>query len=257
MDYIYETHMHTVEASACSDTPGRDYIDFMMTAGYSGMIVTDHFFSGNSCIPRSLPWEERVERYCSGYEHALSAAEGKDFTVLFGIEYNFECDEYLLYGVGKDWLLRNPDILSCSRKEVYDTVHEAGGIMVHAHPYRERYYISTIHLMPSVCDGVEIYNAENPDWQNALGYQYAGEHGFLPAAGSDIHHLTQRRMGGMRFPYPIATIEEYVLAFQSGDGTPVCCRDVTDPAEHFRPVDTVREFTVVTQAPTLPVVLHD
>ena len=256
MSYIYETHLHTVEASACSDTPGRDYVKFMIAAGYSGMIVTDHFFNGNSCIPRDLPWADRVERYCSGYEHARAAAAGSDLTVLFGIEYNFECDEYLIYGPDKDWLLRNPDILFQSREEVYATVHAAGGIMVHAHPYRERHYIQTIHLTPSICDGAEIFNAGNPPWQDALAYHYAREHRFLPSAGSDIHHLTQKYMGGMQFPYRIETIRDYVKAYLTGDGTPVFRRDVTDPGEPFRPVKEATELTTITKSPELPVVMH-
>ena len=254
--YIYETHLHTREASACSNTPATAYIDYMISAGYSGMIVTDHFFTGNSSIPKDLPWEERVDRYCRGYERAKKAASGKDFTVLFGIEYNFEGDEYLLYGVDKTWLLENPDILTKSRTEVYKTVHQYGGIMVHAHPYRDRYYLSTIHLTPSVSDGAEIYNAGNPPWQDALAYRYVKEHSFLPSAGSDIHHLTQHTMGGMRFPYPIKTIQDYVRAFSAGDGTPVFCKDVTDPNEQFRPVEEEPMFTVISQQPRLPVVFH-
>ena len=268
MDYIYETHMHTSEASACAGTPGRDYIEYMIAAGYSGMIVTDHFFNGNSRVPRDLPWADRIEQYCSGYEHAREAAEVVNavrikgnanadlFTVLFGVEYNFECDEYLIYGIDKDWLLRNPDILSQSRKEVYDTVHAAGAIMVQAHPYRERGYIEKIHLTPDICDGAEIFNAGNPPWQDALAYQYATEHSFLPSAGSDIHRLGQHYMGGMQFPYRIETIDDYVRAFLSGDGTPVFCRDVTDPKARFRPVVDEPELTVPTKRPSLPVVFH-
>ena len=80
MKYVYETHLHTVEASACARTKGEDYIDYMKGLGYSGIIVTDHFFTGNSCVPRDLSWEERVNIYCSGYEHALEKA-GKQYKV--------------------------------------------------------------------------------------------------------------------------------------------------------------------------------
>ena len=44
MPYIYETHMHTNQASACGRSPGKDYIQKYMDAGYSGIIITDHFF---------------------------------------------------------------------------------------------------------------------------------------------------------------------------------------------------------------------
>ena len=91
--YLYETHLHTKGVSACGSSEPEDYIEVYKRAGYTGLIVTDHFFNGNSGIESSLPWEEKVCKYCSGYERALAAAKGKDFDVFFGIEYNFQGDE--------------------------------------------------------------------------------------------------------------------------------------------------------------------
>ncbi len=256
MQYIYETHLHTTEASRCSSTPAEDYIEYMSGIGYSGMIVTDHFFNGNSCIPRELPWKDRVELYCKGYEHALAAAKGYDFNVMFGVEFNFEGDEYLLYGIDKDWLKENECIMDYSREAVYKMVHDAGAIMIHAHPYRERGYLSAIHLDPGVSDGAEVYNSGNPDYQNALGYQYAKEQGLLMSAGSDIHAFPQIAMGGMSFPYKISSIQEYVKAFMAGDGTPVYRIDPRDERTEFEDVESADFLTVITREPELPVFWH-
>ncbi len=71
MSYIYETHLHTTAASACARSAGSEYISFYKNLGYDGIItVTDHFFNGNCCVPENLPWEERVDIFCSGYEDA-------------------------------------------------------------------------------------------------------------------------------------------------------------------------------------------
>ncbi len=253
--YIFETHLHTIEGSACSSTLGVNYIDYMKKLGYSGIIVTDHFFNGNSAVPKDLPWEKRVELYCKGYEHARAAA-GDDFVVLFGIEYNFEGDEYLLYGVDKNWLLTNPDIMEKDRYEVYKTVHEAGAIMIHAHPYRERDYLKAIHLTKNVCDGAEVYNASNPDYQNALGYQYAVENNMRMAAGSDIHNFGLKNMGGMGFEHPIRTIEEYVEAFMAGEGIPLYKSDALDPSAEFKPVSGNAALTNPVKEPYLEVIYH-
>ena len=43
--------------------------------GYTGIIVTDHFFNGNTTVPRDLPWEERVELFCKGYENAKAKGD--------------------------------------------------------------------------------------------------------------------------------------------------------------------------------------
>ncbi len=256
MNYIYETHLHTVEGSACSPTPATDYIEYMSEIGYAGIIVTDHFFNGNSCVPKNLPWDKRVELYCKGYEHALNEAKGTDFTVMFGIEFNFEGDEYLLYGVDKKWLLENERIMTMSREEVFNTVHQGGGIMIQAHPYRERYYLSAIHLTPSVCDGAEVYNASNPDYQNALGYQYAKERNFRGSAGSDIHAFPMKAMGGLSFPYKINSIDEFVTAFMKGDGTPVYKINPEEKNSEFLPVSEKASLTEVSQREELPVIWH-
>ena len=254
MAYIYETHLHTIEGSACSDTPAKDYIEHMIKIGYSGMIVTDHFFNGNTAVPRNLPWPEWVNQYCLGYEHAFEAAKGKDFTVLFGIEFCYEGDEYLVYGVDKKWLMDRPNIMAVSRKELYEEVHKVGGIMLQAHPYRERGYLNAIRLDPVDVDGSEGFNAENPDYQNALCYQYGKEHNFLMSGGSDIHHLNQKHMGGTSFPYKIETIQDFVKGFLAGDGTMVYMRDIDAPDARFLPVSECKELTTPTQDPTLPVI---
>ena len=256
MEYIYETHLHTREGSACSPTPPEVYIEYMIKCGYSGFIVTDHFFNGNSCIPKDWPWEKRVDQYCRGYEIAKAAAEGTELNVMFGIEYNFQGDEYLLYGINKNWILDNEDIMGKSRHEVYELVHQAGGIMIQAHPYRERGYLSEIHLTPSVSDGAEVYNSGNPDWQNALGYQYARKQNLRMSAGSDIHALSVISMGGMSFPYKINSIQEYIDAFMKGDGTPVFKVAPKSEDSRFIKVEDSKSLTEISEKVTLPVVWH-
>ena len=246
--YLYETHLHTSEASACGKVSGSDYTDFMIDRGYQGMIVTDHFFNGNSCIPRELPWSDRVAQYMSGYEKALDSAKGRDFDVFFGVEFCFEGDEYLIYGVDGKWLLENDDILGCSRREVHQRVHEARGIMIQAHPYRERDYLKDIRLTPDITDGIEIYNAANPDNQNALAYQYALELGVPVTAGSDIHFHHENALGGMLFPRRLESIEEYVSAVMKREGVPVRVLN-----GELRPVEELRELKEPEEQPTLPV----
>ena len=250
MGFLYETHLHTCQASACGKVNGEDYIKYMMDKGFAGMIVTDHFFNGNTCVPEDLPWNERVDIYASGYERALKAAEGKDFTVMFGIEVNFFKDEYLLYGVDKQWLLDNECIMYMTRIELHEAVNKAGGIMIQAHPYRERDYLSDIKLAPAAAiDGVEIYNAANKPNMNALGYEFALPLGLPMTAGSDIHFYNDNDMGGMLFEKKIGSIKDFVSAVRANEGTPVRL----SPDGSITPVVEIREQTVPTELPTLPV----
>lgn len=249
MSYLYETHLHTCEASKCGRLHGEDYISYMIDRGYNGLIVTDHFFNGNTSVDADLSWEERVNRYCSGYERALKASEGTDLTVMFGVEFNFTKDEYLLYGIDKQWLLDNECIMKMTRHELFDAVHKAGGIMVQAHPFRERDYLSDIKLSPDTADGIEVYNAANNANMNALAFEYCVRLGLPMTAGSDIHNYMSGDMGGMLFEKKINSVEEYVDAVLNRKGTPVSVA----PDGRVTPVAGMKEQTVSTALPALPV----
>lgn len=248
--YLYETHSHTSEASACGKVSGSDYTEFMKKRGFQGMIITDHFLNGNTAIDKRLPWKEQVAGYVSGYKKALEAAKGKDFDVLFGVEFNFQGDEYLIYGIDEQWLLENEQIMFMSRKEVYEHIHAtADVVLVQAHPYRERGYLKDIKLMPEICDGIEVYNAANPDYQNALGYQYAKKLDLPMTAGSDIHFYNDDAMGGMLLPKRIHDTSEYVQIVRAREGIPV---SITLEG-HMTPVTEMEALTVPTREPDLEV----
>ena len=66
--YIYETHLHTYESSACGSTKASEYPAYYKSIGYSGIFITDHFFNGNCRIPPMNDWKERINAFCRSYE---------------------------------------------------------------------------------------------------------------------------------------------------------------------------------------------
>lgn len=98
--------MHTSEASDCAECTAVQMADKYKAEGYTGIIITDHFFNGNSSVPHDLPWEERVELYCKGYEHAKARGDEIGLDVFFGIEFGDGGSDYLIYGLDKQWLKR-------------------------------------------------------------------------------------------------------------------------------------------------------
>ena len=187
MAYRYETHLHTRQGSACGTSSGAEHARHYLDAGYQGIFVTDHFFRGNTAIDRSLPWAERIHRFCSGYEDAWEEGQKIGLDVFFGWEENFEGDEYLIYGLDKQFMLDHPEMEHWTRREQYDAVHAAGGCVIQAHPFRMRGYIRAILLGDRFADGVEAANAGNPPEQDALAMHYAREKGLYVTAGSDNH----------------------------------------------------------------------
>ena len=219
MSYLYETHLHTCQASACALSRGRDYIPAYKAFGYTGIIVTDHFFNGNSCLSRNLSWKDWVDRFCRGYEEAREAGEQQGLDVFFGWEETFDGDDYLVYGLDKEWLLQHPEAAHWTRREQYETVRFYGGCVVQAHPFRQHYYIDTIHLSTACVDAVEVANASNEEQSyDALAMKYAQTLGLPVTAGTDIHDVQDLSHPGMAFGVyldkKMHTLGDYVAAIR-------------------------------------------
>jgi len=191
--YLYETHLHTAEVSKCAVSKGADYIAGYIDKGYSGIIVTDHFFNGHCALPRNLPWKEWVNCFCRGYEAAKEEGDRRGLDVFFGWEETFDNgDDYLIFGLDKTWLFEHPESRSWTRGEQYRAVREAGGCVVQAHPFRQRFYIQKVVLSTACIDGVEVINGGNEDISfDALAYRYAKKIGKPMIAGTDIHDASE------------------------------------------------------------------
>lgn len=215
MAYLYETHLHTSQGSACGISRGRDYVQRYLDIGYSGIIVTDHFYRGNCAIDRNLSWRKWVDMYCRGYEDALEEGIRRGLDVFFGWEESYEADDYLVYGLDKKWLLEHPEIRYWTRKEQFDEVRRSGGCVVQAHPFRNAHYISCIHLSTGCVDAVEAANRGNNDSDDALAWAYAEKLGLPVTAGSDIHSAAgvyPESVFGVYLGKKMETIKDYVNA---------------------------------------------
>jgi hypothetical protein len=219
MKYLYETHLHTLESSSCGKTPGREYAGIYKDLGFTGIIVTDHFFMGNSSIRRSLPWREWVNGLCRGYEAVKEAGDKQGIDVFFGWEETFDdADDYLVYGLNKEWLWEHPEAASWTRAEQYRIVKQYGGCVVQAHPFRQHAYIHQIILSPQSVDAVEAANANNHEQSyDALAMRYAKKLNLPVTAGSDVHNvrlLNKENAFGVYLDKKIETIADYVTAIK-------------------------------------------
>jgi hypothetical protein len=215
MKYLYETHLHTSQASACAGSRGKDYIKCYLDLGFTGIMVTDHFFNSNTTFDRRKHWKDWVKGYCSGYEDAWNEGARRGLDVFFGWEETFDGDDYLIYGLDKTWLLEHPEMVRWTREEQFREVHRDGGCIVHAHPFRQHTYLSAVTLTPYFVDAVEAANAGNFDAiYDAQAFEYARILGLSAVAGSDAHKVSGlERNGG---PYGIyvttkfASVHDYV-----------------------------------------------
>jgi hypothetical protein len=180
-------------------------------------MVTDHFFNGNTAINRNLPWKKWVGQYCRGFEEAREEGEKAGIDVFFGWEETFDGDDYLVYGLGKDWLLEHPEAARWTVSQQYKEVHKHGGCVVQAHPFRDRGYIPRIYISPRWVDAVEAANGGNDPSFDALAMRYARSLGLPVTAGSDIHDTDQLETGpvyGVYLNRKMKTIQDYVRAIR-------------------------------------------
>ncbi|MGN1127374.1 MAG: histidinol phosphatase [Candidatus Flemingiibacterium sp.] len=224
MLYKYETHAHTSQSSKCSRITGSELARFYKSLGYAGLFVTDHFFNGNTTIPRELDWEERVGLFELGYLDAKAEGDRIGLDVFFGWEYSWGGNDFLIYGLGADWLLANPDQLSLRPREYMQKVRADGGLVIHAHPFREAGYIESIKLIPRDVDGVEVINSSRPESENSPAFWYAKNYNLLRSAGSDNHVGKRELLAGVYLPEKIATSQDFVNLLKDGRAEIFCDR---------------------------------
>jgi len=218
MQYLYETHLHTRESSACGVSGGREYIKRYLDLGYTGIIVTDHFYRGNCAVNRNLPWPAWVEQFCQGFDNARNEGARRGLDVFFGWEESFDGDDYLVYGLDRQWLLQHPECRHWSRKDQFEGVKRYGGCVVQAHPFRQQAYINCIHLSPGCVDAVEAANGSNNKHENALALLYAQKLNLPFTAGSDIHNIrniANDTVFGVYLDEKMETVSDYVKAVHS------------------------------------------
>ena len=218
--YRYEMHMHTIEGSLC----GHSTIDEMVRAyhakGYAGAVVTNHFIGGNTAVDRALPWEEIVKEYSRCWYEGQAAAKELDFDLLFGVEEGYgEGKEFLVYGLEPDFMLAHPELEHGGLAAWSKAVREAGGVLVYAHPFRQRGYIPDGRVMPdmSYADGVELYNFCNTEEDNDEAVRVFGEMDCIKVAGGDIHRADFEASWGIVSEKRLRTGKELAEALKSGN----------------------------------------
>ncbi len=216
--YKYDTHLHTQEASACATVTGKEQARIYKELGYSGIIVTDHFFGGNTAVKRNLPWKDRIDQFVTGYENAKEEGDKIGLSVFFGLEESFNGTDFLVYGLDKQFLYHNTDMSSWSVKDYYERVKEAGGFFVHAHPFREAFYINEVRLFPEYEDAIEVVNVSHTDERfNKKAMEYATIHAKPFIEGSDAHHRGSPR-GGMYFDHKLKDIHDFIKCVKNKEG---------------------------------------
>lgn len=193
-----ETHLHTKYTSECAIISAKEIVDGYLAAGYSAVIVTDHYsrdtfrYLGTG----TSAGQDKVEAFLTGYRMVKEEGEKRGLKVYRGAEVRFDgsWNDYLLYGYS-DELLRDPEgIFTMGVEAFYERCRKDGSILVHAHPYRNGGKPTT----PLALDGVEVFNANmDHDERNPVARMFAQINHLLMTAGSDCHGPKQVGKAGI------------------------------------------------------------
>ena len=217
--YKYEMHLHTCPCSG-GGRDLREHIDDLMSKGFCGAVVTNHFYNGDNRIDRELPWEEFVDAYRQDYLYGLEYARQVDFDLFFGLEEHVGGGrEILLYGITPELIASHPELKQAPAEKYAEVVHSAGGLVYQAHPYRARAYVTRPYPLEclDLLDGIEVYNASNePEW-NESAQRLADELNLACIAGSDGHKIQSAGRAGIATKERIRSNEDLVRVLKSRD----------------------------------------
>ena len=196
--YKIETHLHTNHVSKCGHLSASEIVKGYADAGYSALIVTDHYnrttfdFIG---IDPAAPGD-KLTPFLDGYRRVREEAEKVGIRVFRGAELRFdECDnDYLFYGWLDDVLAEPEEVFRMGIAGFAPMARAAGGLIIQAHPYRR----SCTPAIARYLDGVEVRNM-NPrhDSHNDRAEAYAEEYGLIRTSGSDCHRTEDIGLGGI------------------------------------------------------------
>lgn len=207
--FRYETHAHTCETSPCGKVNACDLVRQYKEIGYHGIVITDHYYNEYFEKLGSISWEDKVHAYLKGYRAALEEGRKAGVVVLLGMELRFESNwnDYLVYGLNEEILLRNPELYRMTLEEFRELADREQLLIYQAHPFRKGMTVTRTDCL----DGIEAFNG-NPrhNSNNTLAYLFARENNLKIISGSDYHQPQDAARGGIEVEEELKTSADLV-----------------------------------------------
>ena len=211
--YRYDLHVHTSQTSPCASMSGAEQARAYRELGFTGIMITDHYYDGfferNACPT----WKESMDRYFAGYFDAKAEGDriGLDVFQSAEVTLAYNRKDYLIFGVDADFFYRHERLFALREEELIALVHGEGGLVFAAHPFRaqECYPYGAI-------DGVEGVNG-NLRSRNELAREYAARRGLLMCSGSDAHNPGDAGSGGIVTAKKVTDVREFADILKNGE----------------------------------------
>ena len=196
-----DLHMHEKNFSLDSRISLDEIVEYAKKRGLDAVCITDHDSMGLR-------------------EYAQEYSKKTGFPVFVGIEYYSLQGDILAFGID-DYPKER-----VSAQEFIDYVHERGGVVISAHPFRHnrRGLEQNLDTLKGV-DAIEILNGSTLADATMKAVEYAKKHGFAITGGSDCHYPETIGICATYFPRDIKTLEELVEAIRNHECRPAFNQD--------------------------------
>jgi len=194
---LIDMHAHTSGISRCCRAEAREILETARKNGIDGLILCNHY---QECYVEADGAAAFAQRYIAEYEKTKAIADEMGMPLYFGVEVTAKLHDnahILLYGMTPDILREHPEIYAYPLEKMYALVHERGGLVIQAHPFRGGGQIQDMAYL----DGVEVnchplYDATHC----ARLMKIAEENDLLVTCGGDYHADCYRAVCGTHFP---------------------------------------------------------
>lgn len=215
MMFKTELHCHSNDISQCARVANEEIINTFYTNGYSTLVLSNHLNKSTMDVICPNDWCGFVDKYFEAYEKLKGEAQGK-LNVLFGAElrFNENCNDYLLFGLTKEFLYEHPEIFSLNPEKFHSLAKENGILFIQAHPFRNRMTV----IRPDYLDGVEVFNGHfGHDSRNEIAAAWAEKFGLIKTSGTDYHYITSPANGGILTDEEITDMYQLIEILKGGN----------------------------------------
>ena len=212
-----ELHCHSNDISGCARVNTTEIIETFTNAGYSTLVLNNHFTTDTMKSKGAKTWEEWIDMFIGAYQKLKDEANGK-LNILLGLELRFDenCNDYLVFGATEKFLKDHPNMLQMNPHSFHEIAKENGCLFIQAHPFRNGMTV----VRPDGLDGIEVFNGHfGHDSRNDIAEMWAEKFNLIKTAGTDFHYITSPANGGIFTEKEITTMGELIETLKSGDYT--------------------------------------
>jgi len=220
MEYLIEPHCHTSETSSCSTVRGELLVNIYKAINYNAITITDHYYKGYFDSHGDMPWNEKTDRFLSGYRNAKKQGDKTGMNVILGIELRFidNFNDYLVFGMDEQLLYDYPALYDYRLEKFSEFSKEHNLLFIQAHPFRNGMVI----INHDYLDGIEVYNGHI--WHNSrnklaelIHEEQSKKCPFIALSSSDCHNRTHEGRGGIISDLLPRNSIEFASILRTGD----------------------------------------